>query len=67
MLLVLFYFKSQSFFYLFFFPVIHLQSVGRLGIENEQSIAAENIHEEMGEERARGGLFADGGRKCLCG
>lgn len=47
--------------------MIHLKSVRRLGIENEHSIAAENIHEEMGEEVSRGGLFSDGGGICLCG
>jgi hypothetical protein len=55
------------FFPALFIPVIHLRSVRKLGVENEQFIAAENIHEEMGEEVAQGGLFADGGGKCLCG
>jgi hypothetical protein len=64
---MLFFFKCNQVFLPVFSPVIHLKSVRRLGIENEQSIAAENIHEEMGEEVAQGGLFADGGGKCLCG
>ena len=55
LLLVLFFLQIATYqnFFPVFFPVIHLKSVRRLGIENEQSLATESIHEEMGEEVAR--------------